>query len=172
MRIVDQSGKMSISSEGCVILIDDSVEGEYKICAYGNGLGKHVLALYDDYERTKRLFDIIINDESVGAKICNINKKMIWGGYMVLLRLSQEEDVVSVEYDGSMTDIINEQIQLSHIFYLNLFKDMLKEQLDEEDVSGHLEEIQNAMYTAIQESFDNALLEDDNTEVQLEFDFI
>jgi hypothetical protein len=91
---------------------------------------------------------------------------------MVLLRLSQEEDVVSIEYDGSMTDIINEQIQLSHIFYLNLFKDMLKEQLDEEDVSGHLEEIQNAMYTAIQESFDNALLEDDNTEVQLEFDFI
>lgn len=91
---------------------------------------------------------------------------------MVLLRLSQEEDMVSVEYDGSMTDIINEQIQLSHIFYLNLFKDMLKEQLDEEDVNEHLEEIQNAMYTAIQESFDNALLEDDNTEVQLEFDFI
>lgn len=90
---------------------------------------------------------------------------------MVLLKLSQEEDNIVVEYDGSMTDIVNEQIQLTHIFYLNLFKDMMKDQLGDEDVKGHYDEIQSAMYTAIKESFDNALLEDEDTEVQMEFDF-
>lgn len=79
MRIVDQSGKMSIPSEQYVIFVE-SERGEEHIVYAHNVHDKEELiplALYDSIEKRDKLFEIILNDELAGAKVCNIGKKMI-----------------------------------------------------------------------------------------------
>lgn len=82
MRIVDKSGKISIQSDFYDIFIHESANGGYT-GVYARRAGKEnfdldtdvTLAIYSDYDKALKLFNVIAHDESVGVKVCNISEK-------------------------------------------------------------------------------------------------
>lgn len=70
---------------------------------------------------------------------------------MVELKITDENDELSINYDGDFNDIVNEQIQLSYLFYMNLFEDVMKEG-DERTVRDCAKKIQSALYWAVEEA--------------------
>lgn len=78
MRIIDQSGRMSIPSEYYIIFISHTEDG-CMVCAESvfDPRKEYALAFYANEQRAEKLFQIIINDEMAGSKVCNISTKMI-----------------------------------------------------------------------------------------------
>lgn len=70
---------------------------------------------------------------------------------MVELKITDENDKLFINYEGDFNDIVNEQIQLSYLFYMNLFEDVMKKG-DEETVRDCAKKIQTALYWAVEEA--------------------